>query len=97
MGGHRTPAHRRWDITMPSTDQVINPVVLTSFNNPKITFWHNWGECVDEDFKHVPHASRIVFMPGTPLEVSYTNHPKAEWDANVAKKAAAAEAHLPPS
>lgn len=66
---------------MPSTDQVANPRVFLSFDDPKITFRHNHGDCIDEDLKDTPHASRIVFMPNRPGNTEFPNYPKAQYDA----------------
>jgi hypothetical protein len=81
MGRHRTPAHRRWDTPTPSTDQVTDPGAFLSFDDPKITFWHNQGDCIDEDLKDAPHACRIVFMPNRPWETAFPYYPKAQCDA----------------
>lgn len=66
---------------MSSTDQVADPGVFLTFDDSKITSWHNKGDCIDEDLKDKPHTSKTVFVPNRPGETTFLNDPKAQCEA----------------
>ena len=95
MGGHKTPGHRRWDISMPST-QTMSHEMFRAYRDPKIRFSHRDGMIVNEDRNDIRHASTTTTRPGYATEIVIQHNPRAECDEAEARKQAEAAAKAPP-
>jgi hypothetical protein len=96
MGGHKTPGHRRWDISMPST-QTAYYNIWDVYDNPKIRFSHRDDMLINRDHDVFKHASFTIVLPGRGGEKVLHHNPRAECDeAKARRQAAAAEAAPPP-
>jgi hypothetical protein len=95
MGGHKTPGHRRWDISMPST-QPLPCDTWRTYGHPKIRFSHRDGMIINQDRDDIGHASTTTAWPGHPMETVIQHNPRAECDEAEARRQAEAFAQAPP-
>lgn len=95
MGGHKTPGHRRWDISMPSR-QTMPWNIFQTYRDPKIRFSHRDGVIINEDRNDIRHASTTTTYQGQATERVIQHNPRAECDEAEARRQAEAAAQAPP-
>jgi hypothetical protein len=95
MGGHKTPGHRRWDISMPST-QPLPRDTWRMYGHPKIRFSHRDGMIINQDRDDIRHASTTKVWPGYQTETVIQHNPRAECDEAEARRQADVVAQAPP-